>query len=623
MAISILSSAAMVTIAMVQRRGKAWLFENTDGRVNFVQNPQPILNIGGDIDFGAVLDIDKDGMDDLVMGNGDADGVYIQNVATPTSVYALQSDAISTELAGLNPLDERAIVSVSITSVSLSDVDANNTITFYVSNNDGRDWELVKTNELPAPLGAGDPHAFVHFGDELRWKAVLTSNADPLTGADVLFAPASEDTPKLTNLVLSYKFVEKARYSRSGFAFGTVDILGNPTDLLFGADFMFPGFESRVRALDQTALPAGSPGCTSRRVDDSNAAVSEVWGDNDSDHFPGPRTIYAAYEADGDGKVNDRINVSTDPITGSSPVPLLASLMNIAALPDAERTSLRDFILGGFGDVNKKLRHVEHSTPIFIAEPLGPDDLGPGYAAFKAAQASRDPMVYVGSNGGMLHAFYADSGVERWGFVPRNLLAKLKEQRNSDDEYEHQNMVDGPLILRDIYDSEGVIAPAGNEWHTVLISGQGRGAGADSNNYFFAIDVTDPGDPKPLWEFTDSGVSLGATCSGDPTSDVCTQDCTSTTCNNSCSQVQHMFQEQPSGGNVVVAMEAENFNTNFTVANPNVIPTEQHAWTTVVDGTRSNGNYMHVLPDGVTDTATSTPGMNGIASMIAVNAARR
>jgi Tfp pilus tip-associated adhesin PilY1 len=44
-------------------------------------------------------------------------------------------------------------------------------------------------------------------------------------------------------------------------------------------------------------------------------------------------------------------------------------------------------------------------------------------------------------------------------------------------------------------------------WKTVLICGQGPGkgsvrAGGRTGNFYFALDITDPSDPQPLWEFT-------------------------------------------------------------------------------------------------------------------------
>ena len=42
-------------------------------------------------------------------------------------------------------------------------------------------------------------------------------------------------------------------------------------------------------------------------------------------------------------------------------------------------------------------------------------------------------------------------------------------------------------------------------WRTVLVCGQGPGQGSTMDggyNYYFALDVTDPANPQPLWEFT-------------------------------------------------------------------------------------------------------------------------
>jgi hypothetical protein len=51
-------------------------------------------------------------------------------------------------------------------------------------------------------------------------------------------------------------------------------------------------------------------------------------------------------------------------------------------------------------------------------------------------------------------------------------------------------------------------------WKTVLICGQGAGKGSSVGgglNYYFALDVTDPQNPLPLWEFT--ATTLGETWS--------------------------------------------------------------------------------------------------------------
>ncbi len=96
--------------------------------------------------------------------------------------------------------------------------------------------------------------------------------------------------------------------------------------------------------------------------------------------------------------------------------------------------------------------------------------------------------VYVGANDGMLHAFNAADGVERFGYVPRGIdLDKLKEF--SEPGYGHRFFVDGPLVTSTDRELSG---------QTVLVGTLGRGGKG-----LFALDVTDPtvfGPSKVLWD---------------------------------------------------------------------------------------------------------------------------
>ncbi len=85
--------------------------------------------------------------------------------------------------------------------------------------------------------------------------------------------------------------------------------------------------------------------------------------------------------------------------------------------------------------------------------------------------------VFVGSNDGMLHAFNAADGIERFAYVPRGLdMSRLVEF--SDPSYSHRFFVDGPVIVS----STRVI---GNR--RILVGTLGRGGKGT-----FALDVTDP-----------------------------------------------------------------------------------------------------------------------------------
>ncbi|MCK4336736.1 MAG: hypothetical protein KAX11_02255, partial [Candidatus Aminicenantes bacterium] len=65
--------------------------------------------------------------------------------------------------------------------------------------------------------------------------------------------------------------------------------------------------------------------------------------------------------------------------------------------------------------------------------------------------------------------------------------------------------VDGTPAIADVYIDAN--RDGAQEWRTVLVCGQGPGrgstiAGGSTGNFYFALDITDPDDPQPLWEFT-------------------------------------------------------------------------------------------------------------------------
>jgi type IV pilus assembly protein PilY1 len=111
-----------------------------------------------------------------------------------------------------------------------------------------------------------------------------------------------------------------------------------------------------------------------------------------------------------------------------------------------------------------------------------------GYDDYVFDKKDLPPTVFVGTSGGMLHAFDALTMRERWAFVPRAVLGKLGEL--TDPDYEHTFMVDGGITIRDYQRKDG-------EWRTVLLGGLGAGGKG-----VFAIDITDPNDPDVLWDIT-------------------------------------------------------------------------------------------------------------------------
>lgn len=134
-----------------------------------------------------------------------------------------------------------------------------------------------------------------------------------------------------------------------------------------------------------------------------------------------------------------------------------------------------------------------------------------GYLDYKANKASRAGMVYVGANDGMLHAFSADTGQEVWAYVPRFLIPKLYRLADRNYKDNHQFYVDGTAVMGDICVSNCAPGDASPQWRTILVGGANRGGRG-----FYALDITDPNNPKGLWEFSESDDSNVGYSYGNP-----------------------------------------------------------------------------------------------------------
>ncbi|MGJ7604749.1 pilus assembly protein [Variovorax sp. LT1R20] len=111
-----------------------------------------------------------------------------------------------------------------------------------------------------------------------------------------------------------------------------------------------------------------------------------------------------------------------------------------------------------------------------------------GYAQFKRDNESRQGMVYVGANDGMLHAFNADTGAESWAYIPSILLPNLYKLAAKDYGLHHSYFVNGSPQQGEAYFDD--------KWHTLLVGGLAAGGRG-----YYALDVTTPDTPKVLWEF--------------------------------------------------------------------------------------------------------------------------
>lgn len=194
-------------------------------------------------------------------------------------------------------------------------------------------------------------------------------------------------------------------------------------------------------------------------------------------------------------------------------------------------TDVVDYLLGdesnegvGPGSLRErttKLGDIVHSSPV-VSMP-GDDygyrtlgtygvNYGSTYASYLSAKGDRTPMVYVGANDGMLHAFNgsvgAGGGREVFAYVPTtalghmgNLLIPNDPLDQNDQKFQHRYYVDGPVVVSDAH-----LGTAG--WRTVLVGTAGAGGRS-----VFALDVSNPSDfgaSSRLWEISDLNDSLHA-----------------------------------------------------------------------------------------------------------------
>ncbi|MEY4577008.1 MAG: hypothetical protein RL701_1711, partial [Pseudomonadota bacterium] len=182
---------------------------------------------------------------------------------------------------------------------------------------------------------------------------------------------------------------------------------------------------------------------------------------------------------------------------------------------DAGKKRVVDWMYGINGSLRttQKFGDIYHSSPVIVGAPT--EDPGdPSYSLFRESDQITDrPIItYVNTNDGILHAFSLEAytakgttyngwslraGEELWGFVPPILVPSLEGQLSA-----HKLNLDGTPVVKDVFFSKKT-APKASDYHTVLITGMRSGGSA-----YIALDVTDPKDPKFMWQFTDPDMGL-------------------------------------------------------------------------------------------------------------------
>ena len=103
-----------------------------------------------------------------------------------------------------------------------------------------------------------------------------------------------------------------------------------------------------------------------------------------------------------------------------------------------------------------------------------------------------EPVVFMGTNSGFLHAVNATSGDELFAYIPQEFLPSLRRLYEQSDAESRRYGIDGPLSLwHDDINLNGLVE--GNE-QAMLYFGLRRGG-----NQYYALDITDRRSPELKW----------------------------------------------------------------------------------------------------------------------------
>ena len=158
-----------------------------------------------------------------------------------------------------------------------------------------------------------------------------------------------------------------------------------------------------------------------------------------------------------------------------------------------------------------KLGDTANANPQYV----GPPSAGfadSTYSAFRLTNINRMPVLYVGANDGMLHAFNASAasttgaavGAELLAYVPPMIYRNLSQLTSKT--YAHRYFIDSSPEVQDAKFTSGTAAaPDAGAWKTVLVGGLGGGGQG-----VYALNVTTPSsfseataNTIALWTFDD------------------------------------------------------------------------------------------------------------------------
>ena len=248
---------------------------------------------------------------------------------------------------------------------------------------------------------------------------------------------------------------------------------------LYQGSFEYPSYFGHFRRYDVTDT------AEERDADWDTGGIGKITNANTGN--ADGRKVYTAKNAGGTwskidfdaGSIEDlRVPLDVTPLNGDD----TDELAVITRLRGKEW----DSDVGAWVERENKLGAIMHSAPVIVDHN-------------SRTGTSRTEIAYVGDLYGMLHAINIEDGVEKWAFIPPNLLGRLKNDRIDPNAVQDFAAVDGSPTAKDVYYDHDNNPETDKVWHTILVCPEGFWG-----NHIFALNVTDPDNWSLLWELTDT-----------------------------------------------------------------------------------------------------------------------
>lgn len=210
-----------------------------------------------------------------------------------------------------------------------------------------------------------------------------------------------------------------------------------------------------------------------------------------SDKFPsyvegiGGRTIYTYL---GQSK---QLTHGSNAVLDTNP-DLTADLLDVAA---NERSTHIAWIRGQDVD-DENVNGITDEPRYIMSDPLHSRPIAVTYGAPDPNEPGPKVTIFMGTNGGFIHAFDAEDGDEEFAFIPKELLPNQKLLRANNRAGRHIYGIDGSIAVWSKDAGNNGITANGDDFVRLYV-GQRRGG----SNYY-ALDATDRSSPELMWQIS-------------------------------------------------------------------------------------------------------------------------